>query len=173
MTLSLVVTSALRPKQSTLPVLTGLRSSAQRALAGVQGRNGPARVPCLVPSLRRRARWALPDLPAPAALATEGRGRQVMCQAGFWVVRGIFSVRKPNRICRSQRKMPSASLVSHNLFLLCPASYVPHQGFIVPFQSDVLISHSPAVAPLISLSRAAALTYVSPALASWSETLAR
>lgn len=69
--------------------------------------------------------------------------------------------------------MPSASLVSCNLFLLCLASYVPHQGFIAPFQSDVLISHSPVIASLISLSRAAALTYVSPALASWSEARAQ
>lgn len=69
--------------------------------------------------------------------------------------------------------MPSASLASCNLFLLYPPSYIPHQEFIVPFQSDVLISHSPVFAPLVSLSRAAALTFVPPALASWSETLAQ
>lgn len=41
--------------------------------------------------------------------------------------------------------MPSASLLSCILFLLYlpPPNYIPQQGFIVPFQSDVLISISP------------------------------
>ena len=47
-------------------------------------------------SLRCRAKWALPDLPAPAAIATEGRGRQVMYQADFWIAWGLFLSESPN-----------------------------------------------------------------------------
>lgn len=44
-------------------------------------------------SLRR---WALPDLPAPAAMAAEGRGRQVMYQADFWIAWGLLLSESPN-----------------------------------------------------------------------------
>lgn len=99
-----------------------------------------------------------------------------MYQADFWIAWGLLLSESPNEF--ADHKENAVCLITELQSVPSPRpppppSHIPHQGFIVPFPSDVSISHSPVFAPLVSLSRAAALTFVSPAAASWSETLAR
>lgn len=103
----------------------------------------------------------MPDLPGSSAIAAEGKGRQVRYQADFWIAWGLFLSESPNEF--ADHKENTVCLITELQSVpSLPPSYVPHQGFIVPFQIDVLISHSPIFVPLISLSRAAALNFASP-----------
>lgn len=89
-------------------------------------------------------RWALPGLLVPAAIATEGRGRQVMYQADFWIVWHLCLLESPNGFADPKENAICLVTELHSVPAL-PPSYILQQGFIVPFQSDVLISNSPVL----------------------------
>lgn len=83
-----------------------------------------------------------------------------MYQADFWIVWHLCLLESPNGFADSKENAICLITELHSAPAL-PPSYIPQQGFIVPFQSDVLIPSS----PVDFLSRAAALTWVSPAFA--------
>lgn len=78
-------------------------------------------------SLRR---WALPDLPAPAAMAAEGRGRQVMYQADFWIAWGLLLSESPNEF--ADHKENAVCLITELQSVPSPRLPPPPQSYSSP-----------------------------------------
>lgn len=86
-----------------------------------------------------------------------------MYQADFWIVWHLCLLESPDGFADPKENAICLITELHSVPAL-PPSYIPQQGFIVSFQSDVLISNSPVFLwlPLLIPFPELLLSFVSP-----------